>query len=214
MKRMLVTIGLALLLLVGAVISLPAHAQNNQGRIEGHVTNLTTGGPPAEPLPSVEILVNEWMVIRSGRDGEWNITGLAPGEYSIRLNLPTGYSPAQDVLTATIWGDVTETLDLAYYEGVVPLPIATATPDPANDRVKVLGATATPTVVEGTGLATETLPAFSNIATVTVVSATVYPGQAGYRPGGYPPSLILLLAGIGLVIAGAGIRQLLREKGQ
>ena len=213
MKRMLVTIGLALLLLAGAVISLPAHAQNNQGRIEGTVTNLTLGGPPAEPLPSVEILVNEWMVIRSGRDGEWNITGLAPGEYSIRLNLPTGYSPAQDVVTATIWGDVTETLDLAYYEGGVPLPVAPATPDPANDRVKGLGVTATPTVVEDTGVATETLPAFLDV-NVASISATVYPGQAGYRPGGYPPSLILLLAGIGLVIAGAGIRQLLGEKSQ
>ena len=215
MNRALVIIGLTLLV-TGLPLNLPAvYAQNNQGRIEGHVTNLTTGGPPAEPLPSVTVLVNEWMVLHSGREGEWNVTGLPPGVYTVRLDLPPGYSPAQEVLTATIWGDNTEVVDLAYYEGNVPLPTSGPDVTPAvtdvENRVQPLGSSATPEPTATIGAtATTTATAFSNVE----VTTTVQPGRAGIRQPGYPAGLLLFLAGVGLVIAGLGVRQLLERSGR
>lgn len=203
MKRTIFVIALAALM-TGLAVAFPVYAQNNQGRIEGHITNLTSGGPPAEPLPSVEILVNDWMALRSGREGEWNVTGLPPGVYRVRLNLPPGYSPAQEVITATIWGDNTEIVDLAFYEGNVPLP--TPLPDAApttaasNDRVQSLGGapTATPVITYEVTAST----AFSNITTSTTVITAALPGQAGYRPTPYSPAVLALIAVLGLVVAG------------
>lgn len=214
MKRTLLTIGLAALL-TGLVIAFPVYAQNNKGRIEGRITNLTTGGPPAEPLPSVEVLVNEWMALRSGREGEWNVTGLPPGVYSVRLNLPPGYSPAQAVITATIWGDNTEVVNLAYYEGSVPLP----TPAPeivpttaVDERVQPLGAAPAATTA-----VTPTIDApavFADIVTPTtgITAAAALPGQAGVRSGSWSPAVLALVAGLGLVIAAAGAAQLWRAR--
>jgi hypothetical protein len=90
-------------------------------RIEGVVRDLTSGTPVA-PIGSVDIIINGWMVVHSGRDGEWNITGLKPGEYTVELGLPLdSYTPAQDVITVGLWtaGDI-ERLDLEFYQGAAP----------------------------------------------------------------------------------------------
>jgi hypothetical protein len=200
----LLSVVLAVLLLAVLVI-LPVYAQA-LGRIEGHVTNLTTGGPPAEPLPSVEILVNEWMVLRSGRDGEWNITGLKPGVYAVRLNLPPGYSSAQEVITATIWGENIETVDLSFYEGEAPLStVVTASTVLTNDRVTVLGqpGTATPTAVS-TAVST----------TITSTEAVTLPGRAGQARPVSTTLLWLVWGGAGVMITGLTTwRRLLKTGG-
>jgi hypothetical protein len=109
-------------------------------RIEGVVRDLTSGTPVA-PIGSVDIIINGWMVVHSGRDGEWNITGLKPGEYTVELGLPLdSYTPAQDVITVGLWtaGDM-ERLDLEFYQGAAPpglfadtddiAPVVPAVPD-------------------------------------------------------------------------------------
>jgi len=215
LKRLVVTLAIPVFLLTA--IFIPVYAQSNQGRIEGHITNLTTGGPPTEPLPSVEVLVNGWMVLRSGRDGEWNVTGLKPGEYTIQLNLPPGYSPAQEVLTASLWGDTTEIVDLAYYEGeapvtntlaALPTPVSTV-PVTTAERVAVLGATATPTTSPPVISPTETTVISPALASAAALTTTTLPGRAG---GGMasPRLFWFIWIGTGVMII-AAVAWLLRK---
>lgn len=178
MRRILLLAGLTILVAGLAILTLPVRAQGGGGRIEGHVTNLTTGNPPSEPLPSVEVLVNDWMVLRSGAEGEWNVTGLPPGQYEVRLNLPSGYSPAQEVITASIWGDNTEVVDLGYYEGETAPPSTPAAGEEMGDRVQTLGATPTPAAVAVVAAMTETA-AMSATAVTTGAAVVALPAQAG-----------------------------------
>lgn len=190
-------------------------AEGPQGRIEGIITNLTTGGPPQEPLPSVEIVVNGWMVLRSGRDGEWNVTGLKPGEYTVELRLPPDYSPAQEVLTTTIWGDNTEIVNLVFYEGQTqPAGVTaamTVSSTAAAGRVESLGVTPTPTPpfadrVQALSAAATPVPppAVTPTAVMTdgaaITTSMVLPGQGGFDPPGYDWRLSFWL-GVGIAVS-------------
>lgn len=202
MRYLIATLSILTLLWLG-VPALVA-AAGPEGRIEGKVTNLTTNTPPREPLPSVEIVVNGWMVLRSGSGGEWNITGLKPGEYSVELRLPPGYSPAQGVITATVWGNETRVVDLGFYEGAAPPMAASITATVSSDRVAPLGATPAPLPDQAAATpAAERVGAFP----VATPAAAILPGQGGAVMGRswsvfWLVASLLMAAGIGLSVRG------------
>jgi hypothetical protein len=121
-----------LLVLISLFFTFPVGMQADESgtvRIEGVVRDLTSGTPMA-PVGSVDVIVNGWMIVHSGRDGEWNITGLKPGQYTVELGLPLDhYTLAQQRITVDLWNPgTTERVDLSYYQGAAPADTAAGAP--------------------------------------------------------------------------------------
>lgn len=88
------------------VASHPAAAQDGTGRIRGKVTNVGNGAP----VPAQVGILGERIGATTGADGSYLITGVAPGQRTVRVRA-LGYSQVDKVVTVTANGIVT--LDFA-----------------------------------------------------------------------------------------------------
>jgi hypothetical protein len=95
--------------------------------IFGTVTDLSNGRPGA----GLPVSVNGAIVITDGA-GRYSITGLAAGEYTVAVQLPGEWWPAQGPISVHLDGQNSVTVDLAYYSQSPPTatPLPTATPAP------------------------------------------------------------------------------------
>jgi len=87
------------------------------------VSDLSRGQPGA----GLPVSINGAIVTTDG-DGRYSITGLLAGEYSVVLQLPGEWWPAQDPISVHLDGQNSVTVDLAYYSQSPP----TATPLPPS----------------------------------------------------------------------------------
>ena len=88
------------------VASHPAAAQDGTGRIRGKVTNVGNGAP----VPAQVGILGERIGATTGADGSYLITGVAPGQRTVRVRA-LGYQQIDKVVSVTANGIVT--LDFA-----------------------------------------------------------------------------------------------------
>jgi hypothetical protein len=85
--------GLLLLLLIG-LLSLPLHAQEVSGSINGVATDETGALLPGVTVTVTNSATGRSLTTQTAGDGSYNARALQPGRYTVKFELP-GFAPAQ-----------------------------------------------------------------------------------------------------------------------
>jgi hypothetical protein len=93
--------------------------------IYGQVTDLSTG----QPGQGLEVEING-IIVNTDSDGQFSLTGLDAGTYTVVLRLPDQATATQSSTEVYLAEQQTVTLDLSYYSQPSPSPTPADVPEP------------------------------------------------------------------------------------
>lgn len=118
------------LLTLAVVVPLSAGAQGSQGTISGAVTDAAT----SQPLADVQLrVVGTTRGALSGADGRYTITGVVPGNVTVRAQR-IGFNPSTQIVTVTAGGQGTANFALRAAATALEQIVVTATGETMRKR--------------------------------------------------------------------------------